>query len=164
MNISLEDNGLRVSTDSPDETQLVGTKLAGLLEPGIVIGLSGELGAGKTCFTKGVALGLDVDEKVVTSPTFVLMNTYNGKYPIRHFDCYRLAKGNEIFELGFYDFLADSVIIIEWVDRITNDLGPNVLLVDFQVVGEHSRSLILTARGSKPGNIVNKLCSILPHI
>src|SRR4030065_741767 len=99
MNISLEDNGLLVSTDSPDETQLVGTKLAGLLEPGIVIGLSGELGAGKTCFTKGVALGLDVDEKVVTSPTFVLMNTYKGKYPIRHFDCYRLAEGNEIFEL-----------------------------------------------------------------
>ena len=104
-------------TNSPEETVKLGEKLGKLLKPGQVVLLSGDLGAGKTCFASGVLQGLGVEE-YVTSPTYTLVNEYEANYPVAHFDLYRLDDSEQIYDLGFFDYLDDSrIILIEWPER-----------------------------------------------
>ena len=131
-----------VVTHSVIETESLGARLAALLHPGDFIVLSGELGSGKTCFARGVAAGLGVAPTVyVTSPTYTLMNPYEGRIPLYHFDLYRLD-GDEAGELGFEEyFYGDGVCLIEWAERLAGLLPSERLEITFYHEADDKRRL-----------------------
>ena len=106
-------------TNSPSETEAVGTALARVLQPGTVIAYRGDLGAGKTAFTRGLARGLGVTERV-TSPTYTIVNEYlGGRMPLFHFDMYRLGSEDELFDIGWEDYLErGGVCAVEWSENV----------------------------------------------
>ena len=112
-----------VVSHSPEETKILAERLGTAVEAGTVLCLVGDLGAGKTLFTQGFARGLDVAGEV-TSPTFALMNQYNGRLPVTHFDLYRLEREEELDEIGFYEYAEDDrgVVLIEWADKFPDAL------------------------------------------
>ena len=109
---------MTVITKSPEQTELLGKKLAELLRPGDVIAYYGDLGAGKTAFTRGLAAGLGIRE-AVTSPTYTIVNEYlSGRMPLFHFDMYRLSSSEELFDIGWEDYLArGGVCAVEWSEN-----------------------------------------------
>lgn len=126
-----------------EDTLLIGKKLGELLEPSMVVCLSGDLGAGKTHLTKGIAAGLGVVD-YVTSPTYTLINEYVGVRPLYHFDVYRLESSDELNELGYSEyFYGDGVTVIEWADIILEALPKNRLwIILHKGVGDERRILI----------------------
>lgn len=115
------------TTESPEATESLARRFAKNLRPGSAVALIGELGAGKTCFVRGLARGLDIPESVpVTSPTFAVMNSYlMGRVPLHHFDLYRLSDYDELEAVGFRDYVGgDGIAVVEWADRI-QDAMPN---------------------------------------
>jgi tRNA threonylcarbamoyladenosine biosynthesis protein TsaE len=133
-----------VETSQAIETQALGTLLGRRLLPGDVLALAGELGAGKTAFTQGVARGMGITS-AVTSPTFTLINRYaapDGRV-LQHVDCYRLENAPlEMWDAGLTDLLAgDDVVVIEWADRIPGLLPPDCLHIAFDYVAEERRRL-----------------------
>ena len=114
---------MTVITKSPEQTELLGKKLAELLRPGDVIAYYGDLGAGKTAFTRGLAAGLGIRE-AVTSPTYTIVNEYlSGRMPLFHFDMYRLSSSEELFDLGWEDYLArGGVCAVEWSENVADAL------------------------------------------
>jgi tRNA threonylcarbamoyladenosine biosynthesis protein TsaE len=114
------DEGERtVITRSEAETFRLAKKIAAAFKGDEVVLLVGELGAGKTIFAKGIAAGLGLeDHRLVCSPSFTLLNIYQAKFPIFHFDLYRLEKSDEIADLGLEDYLDRGVVIVEWAERI----------------------------------------------
>lgn len=148
-----------VETSSPDETFRLGAALGRALGGGEVIGLAGDLGAGKTQLVRAVAEGLGVpDSRIVSSPTFVLLQEYHGRLPIYHFDAYRLASEAEFLDLGGHEFLAaDGVCLIEWADRVEGCLPRERLTVHLEVTGEHSRRAALEGSGSHYEEVIAAL-------
>ena len=114
---------MTVITKSPEQTELLGKKLAELLRPGDVIAYYGDLGAGKTPFTRGLAAGLGIRE-AVTSPTYTIVNEYlSGRMPLFHFDMYRLSSSEELFDIGWEDYLArGGVCAVEWSENVADAL------------------------------------------
>lgn len=114
---------MTVITKSPEQTELLGKKLAELLRPGDVIAYYGNLGAGKTAFTRGLAAGLGIRE-AVTSPTYTIVNEYlSGRMPLFHFDMYRLSSSEELFDIGWEDYLArGGVCAVEWSENVADAL------------------------------------------
>ena len=114
---------MTVITKSPEQTELLGKKLAELLRPGDVIAYYGDLGAGKTAFTRGLAAGLGIRE-AVTSPTYTIVNEYlSGRMPLFHFDMYRLSSSAELFDIGWEDYLArGGVCAVEWSENVADAL------------------------------------------
>ena len=110
---------MHIQTHSPEETEAVGRRLAALQHPGDVIAYYGDLGAGKTAFTRGLAAGLGVTEQV-TSPTYTIVNEYlSGRMPLFHFDMYRLGSADELFDIGWEDYLArGGVCAVEWSENV----------------------------------------------
>ncbi|MFQ5675442.1 MAG: tRNA (adenosine(37)-N6)-threonylcarbamoyltransferase complex ATPase subunit type 1 TsaE [bacterium] len=107
-----------IVTKSPDATEQIGHELAGELTPGSVLALFGDLGSGKTTLIKGICKGLGVKTDI-TSPTFTLIQEYEGRLPVYHFDFYRIENREQVWELGCEDyFYSDGVCLIEWADRI----------------------------------------------
>ena len=116
---------------SPEETAELAERLGAAAEPGTVLCLVGDLGAGNTLFTQGFARGLGVEGEV-TSPTFALMNQYRGRLPVTHFDLYRLEREEELDEIGFHEYAEPSggVVLIEWADKFPEALPePRVWLM-----------------------------------
>ena len=134
-------------TNSPAETEAVGETLAGRLEPGTVIAFTGDLGAGKTAFVRGLARGLGITERV-TSPTFTIVNEYEGgRLPLFHFDMYRLGSADELFDIGWEDYLArGGVCAVEWSENVTDALEDGCLRVDIRR-GERDDQRIITIEG-----------------
>ena len=114
---------MQITTHSADETQALGKKLAESLRPGDVIAYFGDLGAGKTAFTRGIAEGLGVSEQV-TSPTYTIVNEdLSGRLPLFHFDMYRLGSSDELFDIGWEDYLArGGVCAVEWSENVEDAL------------------------------------------
>ena len=114
---------MTVITKSPEQTELLGKKLAELLRPGDVIAYYGDLGAGKTAFTRGLAAGLGIRE-AATSPTYTIVNEYlSGRMPLFHFDMYRLSSSEELFDIGWEDYLArGGVCAVEWSENVADAL------------------------------------------
>lgn len=134
---------MTIITNSVDETAKLGIEFVKTLKPGSVIGLIGELGGGKTSFVKGMAMGIGVKQKrLVRSPSFTIINEYEGKIPLYHFDLYRLKSASELIDMGVDDYIyGNGICIIEWADRF-NDLWPkNITYVKFQIISENSRSI-----------------------
>ena len=128
-------------THSPEQTEAVGAALGKLLQPGTVIAYQGDLGAGKTAFTRGVACGLGAKESV-TSPTYTIVNEYlSGKYPLFHFDMYRLASSDDLFDIGWEDYLErGGVCAVEWSENVADALE-NAIIVTIEKLGEDSRKI-----------------------
>ena len=136
---------MEIVSNSPAETELLGERLAARLEPGAVIAFTGDLGAGKTAFTRGLARGLGVTERV-TSPTFTIVNEYEGRIPLFHFDMYRLGGEDELFDIGWEDYLArGGVCAVEWSENIAGALE-DCLRVDIRR-GGHDDQRIITIEG-----------------
>ena len=114
---------MQITTHSADETQALGQKLASRLAPGDVIAYFGDLGAGKTAFTRGLAQGLGITDPV-TSPTYTIVNEYlSGRIPLFHFDMYRLSSSDELFDIGWEDYLArGGVCAVEWSENVEDAL------------------------------------------
>ena len=110
---------MQITTHSADETQALGQKLASRLAPGDVIAYFGDLGAGKTAFTRGLAQGLGITAPV-TSPTYTIVNEYlSGRIPLFHFDMYRLSSSDELFDIGWEDYLSrGGVCAVEWSENV----------------------------------------------
>ena len=125
---------------SPEETVKLGEEYAKTLKSGDVVLLNGDMGAGKTVFVKGVAIGLGIDDEIL-SPTYAYMNDYNGK--LYHFDCYRLKNGGQAESLGLCDyFYADGVCMVEWAQNISSVLPENCKSVTIEKISEGERRII----------------------
>ena len=120
----MENRNETFRTESPEETQALGEKLGKTLTQGDVIALIGDLGTGKTCLTQGIARGVGTaPDEVVSSPSYILINEYNGEVPIYHIDLYRLENSEEIAELGLSEYMeSDGICIIEWAERMADAL------------------------------------------
>lgn len=132
-----------IETTSPDETAAAGERLGRTLDPGAVVGLTGELGAGKTCFVQGLVRGLGVAAQV-TSPTFVLVNEYRGRVAVHHVDLYRLDSLDAIEDLGVPDlFGADAVTLVEWAEKLGPLLPSDAIRVHIEGVGDEPRRITI---------------------
>ncbi len=148
---------IKVTTESPEETQRLGIELAKALEGGEVILLTGGLGVGKTCLTQGIAWGLGVQE-YARSPTFVLISEYQGRLTLYHIDLYRLDDLLEISDLGLDDYLyGDGVCVIEWAEKAISLLPRESLMVRIDFAGADRRDLTLEARGERHQAILDRL-------
>lgn len=136
-----------IISNSPQDTERAGAELAATLPPGTVIAYTGDLGAGKTAFTRGLAQGLGVPGHV-TSPTFTIVNEYEGgRLPLFHFDMYRLGSSDELFDIGWEDYLSrGGVCAVEWSENIADALDPDTIRVDIRQ-GEHPQQRIITITG-----------------
>jgi tRNA threonylcarbamoyladenosine biosynthesis protein TsaE len=135
----------RIQTSSAKETQAMAKKLAKRLIPGDVITLEGDLGAGKTTFTQGLAEGLGI-AGVINSPTFTIIKEYYGDTPLYHMDVYRLE--DEFEELGFDEyFYGDGVTVVEWASRIRSTLPEDLLEIEIRRLGEDLREVLLLPKG-----------------
>ena len=128
-------------TNSPEETERVGAALGKILNPGTVLAYRGDLGAGKTAFTRGLARGLGYAEPV-TSPTYTIVNEYlGGRLPLFHFDMYRLASSDDLWDIGWDDYLdRGGVCAVEWSENV-DDAMENAILVTIHKTGENSRRI-----------------------
>ena len=146
-------------THSPQETFDLGCALGRALSGGETVALLGNLGAGKTQFVKGVAVGNGLDDPSrVTSPTFVLVNEYPGRLYLYHVDLYRLRGEDEVFSLGL-DEMADfgSVVLIEWADRARNAMPSDTLWLEFELLGQTDRAIGFKATGPQAERALHAL-------
>ena len=147
-----------LSSHSIARTQAIGRALGRLLEPGDVIALVGQLGAGKTCLTRGIAEGVGANPDIVTSPTFVLINEYQGFIPLYHFDAYRLRSADDMHALGCEEYFdGNGACLIEWADRVEECLPDEHLRVTIEVSGPAERTIRFEPRGERYRELVEKL-------
>ncbi|MBQ7802112.1 MAG: tRNA (adenosine(37)-N6)-threonylcarbamoyltransferase complex ATPase subunit type 1 TsaE [Oscillospiraceae bacterium] len=130
-------------TNSPEETEAVGAALGKVLTPGTILTYRGDLGAGKTAFTRGLARGLGCGE-IVTSPTYTIVNEYlSGRMPLFHFDMYRLASSDDLWDIGWEDYLErGGVCAVEWSENVS-DAMEDAILVTIEKTGEDSRRITI---------------------
>lgn len=136
-------------TNSEQETEQLGQRLGRVLTAGAVIAYTGDLGAGKTAFTRGLARGLDIPEQV-TSPTFTIVNEYEGgRLPLFHFDMYRLGSADELYDIGWEDYLGrGGVCAVEWSEHVDEALEPGTIRIDIRR-GEHDCQRRIAIEGVK---------------
>ncbi len=144
--------GLTINTRAVEETEHLGARLGRLLAPGDVICLSGDLGAGKTAFVRGVGAGWEAQE-AVTSPTFTLIHEHHraqNDYTLYHVDCYRLSGAQEAWDIGLEDLLyGEGAVVLEWPENIQAALPESRLWIAFDFAGDTQRTLHLQATGTR---------------
>ncbi len=145
-------------TKSAQETIKLGKDIARHLAPGDVVTLIGELGSGKTTFTKGIAQGLGVKNALyVNSPSFVLIREYKGRFKLYHVDLYRLDSAPEIETLGIEEYLySDGITVIEWAQKLKNLLPREHLRIEFKIANNNSRKIKLKGFGKRYENISSR--------
>ena len=146
-------------TNSADETRALAAALGRLLHAGDVLCLIGDLGAGKTTWTQGLALGLGLPpDEPVNSPTFMLLAEHpGGRVPLYHFDVYRLPDSSGLYDLAFDEYLSgDGVVVIEWADRIADALPPDRLDITLTVEGPDKRRIVMTAYGAHHDKVLEQ--------
>lgn len=134
---------MEYQSNSVADTERLGAALSASLPPGSVVAFTGDLGAGKTAFVRGMAEGLGVAQRV-TSPTFTIVNEYGGgRLPLFHFDMYRLSSSDELFDIGWEDYLAQGgICAVEWSENIADALEPGVIRVEISRIGATDQRLI----------------------
>lgn len=131
---------------SEQETEALGERLGRQLQPGTVIAYEGDLGAGKTAFTRGLARGLEVTDRV-TSPTYTIVNEYAGRIPLFHFDMYRLTSSEDLFDIGWEDYLTrGGVLAVEWSERVEDALT-GALRITIRKDPDHENGRFITLEG-----------------
>lgn len=138
------DDGFPAETHSPSETRLLAADFATSLRPGDVVALFGDLGAGKTEFVRGACVALGVVGEQVSSPTFTIVNEYEGEtLPVYHFDAYRIKSQDEFFEFGYQDYFGgDGVCFVEWAERIEPLLPDDAIRIRFEHAGPQVRRIV----------------------
>ncbi len=138
----------RFITDCPDETVHLGVEIGKNLSKGDIVAMFGSMGMGKTAFTHGIAQGLGIDPKLVSSPTFALVHEYSGKRnTLYHFDMYRIDSWDDLYSTGFFDYLdSDGILAVEWSENIENALPENTIKVYFEK-GESDSQRVITVYG-----------------
>ncbi|MBN2125939.1 MAG: tRNA (adenosine(37)-N6)-threonylcarbamoyltransferase complex ATPase subunit type 1 TsaE [Deltaproteobacteria bacterium] len=146
-------------TASDQETIDLGQRLGRLLEAGDVVALAGELGSGKTWFAKGIARGLGINPSVViTSPSFALVNEYEGKYTFFHMDVYRLESLSELLSAGIEEYLhSGGVVAMEWADRWVEILPEESIWVKLAILDDHRREIAFSGRPGRPRDVIDIL-------
>ncbi len=135
-------------SQSVEQTMRLGAALAQIVELGDMLALSGQLGAGKTQFVRGFAAGLGADERLVSSPTFVLMSEYSGRLPVVHIDAYRMNDLSDLESIGWSrELLHGSVTLVEWAERLRDELPNDRLEIAFEHAGETQRRIEIVPRG-----------------
>lgn len=139
------------TTNSALETESLGFALGRALTAGAVIAYTGDLGAGKTAFTRGLARGLEIQERI-TSPTFTIVNEYEGgRLPLFHFDMYRLGSSDELFDIGWEDYLdRGGVCAVEWSEQVEDAMPPETIYVTIARHPEDEHWRIITVEGADP--------------
>ena len=134
---------MKYTTNSPAETEAIGAALGKILPPGSVIAYRGDLGAGKTAFTRGLARGLGCTE-IVTSPTYTIVNEYlGGRIPLFHFDMYRLHSSADLFDIGWDDYLErGGICAVEWSENV-DDAMEDAITITIEKLGEDSRQITI---------------------
>jgi tRNA threonylcarbamoyladenosine biosynthesis protein TsaE len=139
------DTLLPVETTGPAETEALGGRLAGLLRPGDIVALYGDLGAGKTRLVQGICAALGIAPEAVSSPTFTLVNDYEGRTdPVDHLDAYRIRHIDEFYEMGYEEyFFGDGLCLVEWPERVEGLLPPDALRLRLRHLGADRREIEL---------------------
>lgn len=147
---------INIYLEDENKTKELGYKLGTLLKRGDVVCLIGDLGAGKTTMTQSLARALEVDD-YITSPTFTIVNEYEGKMPLYHFDVYRIGDSEEMYDIGYDEYInGDGVCIIEWANLIDDILPDEYLYIELRYK-DMSREMILNPVGAKYEKIVEEL-------
>jgi len=151
-------------TPSVEKTVWLGRQLGIQLIDGDIIALIGDLGGGKTWFTKGVAIGLEIEPDYVVSPTFTLVNEYKGRHQLFHIDLYRLKNKTEIIALDLEDYFSgEGIVIIEWADRWPWEFPEETIQVDLRMIDEHTRELKFSGSHLRAKEIINTLKEGVGH-
>ncbi len=130
-----------ICTDSATETESAGARLGAMVQPGDIVAMFGDLGSGKTAFVRGMAQGMGLDARVF-SPTFTIVNEYDGPVPLFHFDMYRLSGSDELFEIGWEDYVnRGGVCAVEWSENVADAFPPETITVRFTKTGDNSRRI-----------------------
>jgi len=147
---------LTIITKSPEKTKNLGKEVGKLAKPGDLLAFYGELGAGKTCFIQGISQELKVKD-YVTSPSFTIVNEYQGKIPIYHFDLFRL-NAEEILELGYEEyFYGKGLAVIEWAEKIEQLLPKEHLKIDIKFKDRYQRTISFISQGDRFNNFLEEL-------
>jgi tRNA threonylcarbamoyladenosine biosynthesis protein TsaE len=149
----------QITTRSAQETQELGKTIGQRIKHPLVIGLSGDLGSGKTAFVQGLAEGLEVPcEYYITSPTFTLVNEYPGRFPLIHIDLYRLDGIHDLEDIGLDELLYNqAVIAIEWAEKMMHQLPDEHLTMTFEITVDDDRKICLNAFGHSVVNLTKPL-------
>ena len=148
---------LTITTHSPDETLALGERIGRAARPGDVIALTGNLGAGKTVLAKGIMKGLGGNPDDVTSPTFVLMMRHDARLPLFHFDAYRLARCQEMLDIGAEEaYYGSGVTVVEWADRVAESLPGDRLEVEIELAGAALRSIRIRSTGKASESLLER--------
>lgn len=151
-------DSVTIRTTGVKETIAAGRRLGRLLSPGDIVCLTGELGAGKTCFVKGIADGLGIKGKRITSPTFIIVNEYAGKIPLYHIDLYRIGIIEDLRETGMEEIVyGHGVTAIEWAERIKDALPDERMDITLKWVDDKTRSIKISAFGHHHKEILKEL-------
>lgn len=151
----------KILSKSPEETASIGKRLTKHLKGGDIICFFGDLGSGKTTLIKGIAEGLKINPKKVNSPTFVIMNVYEGRSTLFHFDLYRLEDIQGINSIGFDEFLyGNGVSVIEWADRLGTFLPEEYLKIEMMHKKPEERMIRLTAKGWRYNQLIEKIMPV----
>jgi len=155
---SVTDDAVRIETGEVEQTIELGNLIGSLLKAGDVVALMGQLGAGKTYLTKGIAEGQGVkDRKEVTSPSFVLVKQYMGRMPIYHFDAYRVKSPDEMYDIDCVGFFwGEGISIIEWADKVIECLPDDFIKITIETVGETSRDIHVSYQGERYRNFMEE--------
>jgi tRNA threonylcarbamoyladenosine biosynthesis protein TsaE len=145
-----------IQSGSDEQTLSLGRIMGSLLKEGDVVALMGELGSGKTRFTKGMAVGLGISPNiVVTSPSFALVNEYQGEVTLYHMDIYRLENQGEFYSAGLEEYLyGDGVAVLEWADRWPEILPDYSIEIQLEIVDDHSRNIIVSGRHPRSEEVI----------
>ena len=137
---------MKYVTNSEQETEALGARIAGSLPDGSVVAFYGELGSGKTAFVRGMARGMGIDA-MVNSPTFTIVNEYVGERSLFHFDMYRLGSADELYDIGWDDYLSrGGVCAVEWSENVPGAFEGDELVVTFRKLGETTREITVEGR------------------
>ena len=149
---------MMLTSKSPQETLDLARTIAKSLKKGSIVCLHGDLGAGKTTFVKGMVKAFGFDADRVTSPTFVLMNIYEGKLPVYHFDLYRLEKPTDMLQIGYDEFLyGEGISVIEWAERLKELYPKEYLRIELRHKATQEREIILTTSGRIYEDVIRKV-------
>lgn len=152
------DRTVEITSRTPQETEQIGSFLGSMLAKGDIIALSGELGTGKTTLVRGLARGIGLEEGEVASPSFTLVNEYEGPLRLFHIDLYRLEDEKELLGIDYEEYIkGEGVVVIEWADRIPRAVPRDALWITLRYLGAECRQIVLQAQGDRYKAMIEEL-------
>ncbi len=149
---------LEIISPTPQETERIGSLVGEMLKGGDVIALSGELGTGKTTLVRGIAQGMKFDKEEVASPSFTLINEYDGPLPLFHIDLYRLESEQELYEIGYEEYIrGNGVVVIEWADKVHQAIPQESLWIILRYLDAKRREIVMKAQGNRYEKMIEEL-------